>query len=119
MRTWKLTPWLAVAAATAVLVLGQVLLPTDADGMSCTSCSGPLRSASGSGSGSTCAQALNAALANAIGHAAGNPSGCIPCAITQTQAHCSDAIQWPSLTRSATTSITYRCESCSTGGPPM
>lgn len=119
MNGRRIAPWLALVAALCAVILGQGLLPTRADGMSCTSCSGPLRNASGAGTGATCTQALSAALADAIGNAAGSPSGCIPCSITQTSTLCSDAINWPSLTRSATTSITYRCESCSGGGPPM
>lgn len=111
----------------AVLIAGALVLvglypaaPVEAGG-ECGSCTGSTRTASGSARASSCSEALGLAYLDALGQAWSGAPACSPCQIATTSQNCSiyDCYPGPCPGGSygATWNLSFKCESCSPGGP--
>ena len=84
----------------------------------CGPCGGPLKTASGHGSGSSCGAALDAAYQEALLEAYADAPSCVPCQITTGPASCYAIDAWPPTGQyGASQTLYYKCRSCSFDPP--
>ena len=114
MRKKHLQISVAVAIVFAMIFTATYLLrPESAIASGCGPCLGPERTASGSGTGSNCSEAQDAAYQDALINAFVDAPECVPCDHYQGITSCY-AID-PGGGYGSSTTIHYKCRTCDLG----